>query len=155
MSNTEGEVVVEYVMVPVPEELADDVARFMMVTDMRRVSEVDTEVDMQAVVAFIPALNARCRTVLSALANSAQAGSNLTIGELARVLGAPGHETFGVVHELIELVWAAFGPTLSLVQGSAPDLQDGRLDWEARYVFIWRDLAAAVVAAEAQLAEGA
>ena len=146
---------VEYVMVPVPEELADDVARFMMVTDMRRVSEVSTEVDMDAVLAFVPALDPRCRTVFSALANAMLAGDNLSIGELSRILGTPGHETFGVVHQLIELVWAVFGPTLSLVAGSAPDVQNGRLDWDERLVFIWRDLADAVVAAEEQLAEGA
>ena len=145
----------EYVMVPVPEELADEVMRFMMVTDMKRVSEVSTNLTVDTVVNFVRHLNPRCREVLLVLSDAVVAGSNLTISELARTMRWPEHETFGVVHELRDLVWEVIGPTMSLVAGAAPDAETGALDWGEQTVFLWKDLSTAVVAAEEQLAAGA
>jgi hypothetical protein len=144
--------VVEYVMVPVPEDLVDQVQRFMMLRDMRHVSEARVNVDAAKVREVVARLNPECRTMLFALAHVTLGGENPTIATLAEMVSWTPHETFGVVHELNALVWEAFGPWMSLVAAAAPDVQAGKLDWEERTVYLWKDLATAVASAQADLA---
>jgi hypothetical protein len=145
---------VEYVMVPVPEELAAQAMKFVRQLDMRtRASQEATQVDTESAAATMRLLNSRCRTVLSVLAEAAIAGrTNLTIGAVASTLQWTEHETVGVVHELNELVWEAFGPMMMIMPTASSEPTAGMVDWNERNVVLWKALAVAVVAAEEQLA---
>jgi hypothetical protein len=145
---------VEYVMVPVPEEHADKTKKFVRQLDMRtRSTQEETKVDTESAAAVIRVLNAGCRTVLSLLADAALADrTDLTIGDVATDLQWTEHETVGVLHELNELVWEAFGPMMMIMPTASAGPIAGMVDWNERNVVLWRELAVAVVAAEAQLA---
>ena len=139
-------------MVPVPEDLADEVKRYLMQIDMRAAAKERTSLDVETVCRDLPAFNDRCRLALSALARATLTGTHLTVGELAEQLGWASHDTVGVVQELNELVWAAFGPFIALVKKSPTDKHAGAVDWNEREVVVWQELAEAVVSAEASSA---
>ena len=91
--------------------------------------------------------------MLAVLADAALAErTDLTIGEVATDLQWAEHETVGVVHELNELVWEAFGPMMMIMPTASSEPIAGAIDWNERNVVLWRELAVAVVAAEELLA---
>jgi hypothetical protein len=114
-----------------------------------------TQVDVEAIVEMMPILGTRSRTALSILAKATIVERRLTIGELAKTMQLPEYETVGIVQELMELVWKRFGPTMSVVRTAPLKPKAGAIDWHERQVVVWTALAVAVVAAEAQLADGA
>ncbi len=139
----------DYVMMPVPEGLTRDVEHFLMETDMRaRAADRGVELDPAPVSDMMRVLNEPCRSALVTLSESALADQNLTLAELARAMHLSEHETMGVFQELSELVWAGLGPFLSVVVTTPLDTRTGRINWDERKVFVWKALAAAVVATQ-------
>ena len=61
----------------------------------------------------------------------------------------------GLVHELSELVWAAFGPLMSVVKTAPSDVQAGEINWDERKVFVWTVARRGGGRHGADLAEGA
>jgi hypothetical protein len=140
----------QYVMVPVPEELEPEVGRFLMAIDMRALAAQGAgDIELEAVLRFLPTLGDDCRSALHALA--AAQDDKLSISELAHQLQWTAHQTVGVVQELQDLLWAAFGPKLAVVAtGSTRGPGEG-IDWAARQVVLWDELAVIVLEAEEQL----
>jgi hypothetical protein len=144
----------EYVMVPVPEELVTDTKMFLMGLDLRTTAARDGEgLAPETVDRMLNALNARSRTALSHLATASLAGRHLTMTDLSAITGWTVHDAAGVVTELNALVWEAFGPLMAAV-GDTPDVDRGTLNWDERRVVIWRELASVVVAADEAAAGG-
>ena len=112
-------------------------------------------VDQQSADRLFQALNPRCRTALSLLAPASLAGRHLTVAELAAKAEWSEHEAFGVINEVSELVWAAFGPIIGVVPRTFAKVGSGSINWNERDVVVYKDLAEAVVAADARVAEGA
>ncbi len=140
-------------MVPVPIELEREVRFFLMQQDMRARSEEHASLDEQHVASLLSVLNPRCRTLLLVLARETLAGDNPTIRELISSVQWTDYETVGALHELIELVWKAFGQRMSFVPTTATDPTRGSIDWNERRVILWQDLALAVVATEDRLSD--
>jgi hypothetical protein len=142
----------QYVMVPVPEELEAEVGRFLMAIDMRALAAQDAadDIELEAVLRFLPSLGPECRATLAALASAK--GENRSISSLAGELHMSSHQTVGVVQELQDLVWAAFGPKLAVVTTGSTRGPGHGIDWDARQVVLWHELAVIVLAAEEQLA---
>ena len=141
------------VMVPVPEELADDVEKFLLETDMRSIAASRSDdIDPDAVVDLVQRLNERSRLAFTALADGVLLNERTSMGEIARVLHWTNYETVGVIQELQEMVWQAFGPKIAIVSAGGPKDGSATVDWDQRQVIMWKDLAVAVQAAEAQLA---
>jgi hypothetical protein len=139
-----------HVMVPVPEELEEQVHIFLLQTDMRATAaRTVTGVDATSAGALLAAMNDPCRTALIALSDGTVAERHLSVADLARDLHWTPHETIGVIQELQELVWQEFGPKIALVSGTNGAI--GSVDWSVREVILWKELARAVVAAQEQL----
>lgn len=137
----------DYVMMPVPEGLTRDVEHFLMATDMRaRAADRSVEIDAAAVSDLVRALSAPTRTLFMKLSTAALANTSPSVTELARAMQLNVHETIGLVQELSELVWLAFGPFMSVVITAPPDPKAGEIRWDQREVFVWKALAEAVVA---------
>ena len=146
----------EYVMVPVPEELANEAKRFLMALEARfNAARATGPVDPQLADRLFRALNPRCRTALSLLAPASLAGSHLTVADLAAKAMWTEHEAFGVINELSELVWRAFGPIMGVVPSASAEVDASSINWNERVVVVYKNLAMAVVAAENQSAGGA
>jgi hypothetical protein len=135
----------DIVMVPVPEELVGAVERFLMIKGMmgRGVA-----VNRDSVAAVLPTLDARCRQVLLAVADTKLSEGDMAVTLLARSLGWSIHETVGVAYELAELLLAAFGPTVMLASLLPPESDVDAVDWENRVVHISLEVAHAIVEAE-------
>ena len=145
-----------YVMVPVPLELAASAKQFLMEMDMRaRAAERGTKVDAEAVVEMVAVLNPRCREALSVVSEAALNDKPPTLRELAASIHRTEYETMGVVQELNDLIWAAFGPLISIVSTAAPEGRPGEINWDGRKVIVWKVLAEAVVTVEQELTERA
>jgi hypothetical protein len=133
---------VERVMVPVPEELRDQVERYVMMLDMR-LRTTQMPLDEGAFMTFLDGLNDACRDVLSVGAAAAMEDNDLSIRELAEVLHRPVYETFGIAQELSLLTARAVGPKVNIVGGA--DEPSGSLDMDAGRLVVARDVAAIVV----------
>jgi hypothetical protein len=141
----------EHVMVPVPEEHIDDVRSFLMEADMRARARARGTVDAQALAAMVAVLSPLSREVLLLASVAALRDDPQTLREIAVSTKRSEYEVMGVVQELSERLWEAFGPLLTTVGAvGRPD----KVDWNARKVIVWTVLAEAVVAAEQDLAEG-
>ncbi len=135
----------DVVMVPVPEELVGAVERFLM---MKGMMSRGVAVTRDSVAALLPTLDARCRQVLLAVADTKLSEGDMTVTLLSRSLGWSIHETVGVSYELGELLLAAFGPTVMLASLLPPESDVDALDWENRVVHISVEVARAIVEAE-------
>src|SRR5688572_1536476 len=141
----------EYVMVPVPEEHIAEVNKFLMEADMRARASARGTVEVAAVAEMMQALNPLSREVLFRASVAALKEDPLTLRDLAREIKGTEYEVMGVVHQLSESLFQAFGPMLTTVGAVG---RPGEVDWPGRKVIVWRVLAEAVVAADQELAEG-
>lgn len=139
-------------MVPVPEDLADGVERFLMVKQMMARG---VALDRDELARMLASLDARCRSVLSVIAEAKVSNGDISIAELARTMRWTEHETVGVVYELSELVLALFGPLVVLASTESPDGAAGNLDWEKLTVFVHGELAHLVAPVEGLSADAA
>jgi hypothetical protein len=104
-------VAVEYVMVPVPEELVEDVHQYLRYQDdLRRVAATpaDASLDLPRMQALLADLDGDARGVLVQLATQG-AGENPTVLGLAVSLGRSPREVVGTVYELNLLLTEAGG----------------------------------------------
>lgn len=139
----------DVVMVPVPEDFVGAVERFLM---MKVMLSRGVPVDGDSLAQLLPTLEARCRRVLSTVADAKLSDVEMSVAELARSLGWSVYEAVGVAYELGELLLAAFGPTVVVSSVVSTERDKDALDWDNRIVFISVDVARAVVDAERQLA---
>jgi len=135
----------DVVMVPVPEELVGAVERFLMIKGLMGRGMA---VNRDSVAARLPTLDARCRQVLLAVADTKLSEGDMALTLLARSLGWSIHETVGVVYELGELLLPNFGPTIILASLLPPESDVDALHWESRVLHISVELARAIVEAE-------
>lgn len=148
---------VEYVMVPVPEQVAQDTKQFIAGLDVRTQAEqAAVNFNAKAADRAIGALNPRCRRALSLVAEVVAAGSRPSVQDIAKRADWAEHDTSGVISELSELLWAALGPVMTVIPSAGlPKVDSGSIDWSERVVFLRKELALEVVAADGRLAEGA
>jgi hypothetical protein len=136
----------EYVMVPVPQELRSEVEHFLIMRDMAlRTSQMALDAD--AVERLLAELNATCTEVLAHGAAAALENHDLSIRALAEIIDRSVYETFGIAQELCELMARAIGPKVSIVR-TAPETSGGSCDVEARKLVVARDVASLFVETE-------
>jgi hypothetical protein len=140
-------------MVPVPAQLEEATKLFLMQRDMVAASKARTNLDPETVRRLLPQFNERCRATLVYLSRETLRRRVPTIADVANAMGWSEHEAAGIVQEVSELVWTAFGPLLSVMRGEAADLGSGSLNWSVRTIAVWKDLAEAVVASDAGRAD--
>lgn len=138
-------------MVPVPEELAGEVERFLMIKSL--MSGVEG-LDRESIARMLPLLNVQCRSVFSAIVAAKLSNSDLSIADLAGTLRWTEHETVGAVHELCQLLWAVFGSVIVVGWNLPPDGGQGAVDWSKQLIFATDEVADAFVAAERLLSKG-
>jgi hypothetical protein len=102
----------EYVMVPVPEELVADVEKFLVMNAVRPGAKV---LDPEAVEQLWTTLSAAARELLLRAAEAAREHLLFTVQDAAVAVRCSEHELLGRVVELNNLVKAAGGPRLTLV----------------------------------------
>jgi hypothetical protein len=129
-------------MVPVPEELADDVGRFIQFT----VSKAERPVLDHAVVARAMAtLDEPCRALLTVSANATAKAGEVTVSRLAALLQCSEREVLGTMLE-VNHVMRLGGAAVMLIPQNAPGTSG--VDLSERMITMAENVAGAVVAAE-------
>jgi hypothetical protein len=109
---------VEYVMVPVPEELH---ARVLQYIGWRAGNEGTTGWDAEMMSTLYQGLDEPSRTVLSRVGLGVVNDEPVTLGTVASAAGTTTREALGIVLELVQRFKALGGPTFPLVLLDAPD----------------------------------
>jgi hypothetical protein len=110
---------VDYVMVPVPEELADKVLTYVTWMDAQAKAEPPMTDDFDAAAAaevlarVFVRLDDASRALLAVSADAALAGEELTIPEAARRAGVTAREAIGILLEVNGIVVNEGGPPLA------------------------------------------
>lgn len=93
----------QFVDVPVPEELADEVRQFVL---RQAIKAGGPTFDAEAVAGAIASLDEPCRRLLAAVAGAAVDGSTTTIAEIGRLLECAEREALGTMVEVNVSMWA-------------------------------------------------
>jgi hypothetical protein len=105
-----------YVMVPVPEGLADDVARFVQYT----VAAADRpELDDEKVAIGVGSLDEPCLALLAHVVDSTLNARLATLPDLMAMLRCSEREVLGTIVEINQLMWIAGAP-VALMPQKAP-----------------------------------
>lgn len=120
----------DYVMVPVPEELADKVLAYVSWKDAQAKAEpamtegLDAAAAAEVLARVFARLDDASRSLLAVAADSALAGEELTIPEAARRADVTAREAIGILLEVNGIVVNEGGPPLAFsgrdVGSSAP-----------------------------------
>jgi hypothetical protein len=117
---------VDYVMVPVPEELADKVLAYVSWKDAQAKAEpaMTEGLDAAVLARVFARLDDASRALLAVAADAALAGEELTIPEAARRADVTAREAIGILLEVNGVVVNEGGPPLAFsgreVGSSAP-----------------------------------
>jgi hypothetical protein len=130
----------EYVMVPVPEELAAEVEVFVRQTSVKAAADTLDEDDAAC---LLRDLDDRSRAFLLQAARAADERAPLTVGDAAGALGCSSHEIVGILVELNNTILTAGGPHLTLL----PIFRGESESWPLTMV---RNLAQLFLAADAE-----
>jgi hypothetical protein len=114
---------VEYVMVPVPEDLH---ARVMQYVEWRTVNEGTTGWDKGTLATLYGGLDEPSRTLLTRVARGVIDDQPVKLGAVASAAGTSTREALGIVLELVQRFKVLGGPTFPLVlldaaEGSGDD----------------------------------
>jgi hypothetical protein len=137
----------DWVMVPVPEELADDVERLLFQLKFKD-SMVQWTADLMR--AHLLSLSDEARRAVFAVSAAALAGEPLEDIELAARLGVPQREIYAVLRDANDVTVAALGGDLIGVR-QVDSVDDGAGGTRVRRVLIMMPLVAAMVRGESDL----
>lgn len=129
-------------MVPVPEEMAEDVARYLQ-WHVRKPEA--PALDEPTFARALRTLDEPCRTLISVVADGVVNGSEATVSHLAAVLRCSAREVSGTALEANHRMREAGAPVIMMATkppGAATDVYNERI------LLMTEDAAAAVVAAE-------
>jgi hypothetical protein len=149
---------VDYVMVPVPEELAPKVLRYiswrghpLLVNqatgegdDTSEGSGSAAEGDVRGtdpVARVFARLDSQGRTLLTVTATASIAGQKLTVAETAQRAGLSEREVIGVITEVNNLVAGAGGSPVTVLVAGAEGAEDAAFSWERRIVLMGEPIA--------------
>ena len=135
---------VEYVMVPVPEEFAEDVTRFLQWTIN---SAAQPRLDLEKTSQGLLALDEPCRALLVFVAESMLRGDTAPIPQLGSMLGCTEREVLGTLLTVNQAMYAAGAP-VALMPMKVPGAT-GK-DFSEQVVAMGKDAAHAVVDAQRQ-----
>lgn len=109
----------QYVMVPVPEEIVDEVETFV-----RRLAAADAAAKAQGDLAVLARelgnLDQDFQTVLTKVAHATVGGRLVSLGELAELLGCSVREVLGLSIEVTSVVSRLGGPSVVVMPGASP-----------------------------------
>jgi hypothetical protein len=134
----------EYVMVPVPEEIVDEVRAFLA-WDVR--GNADAPDNPEAIIELYESSGAVARTVLSTVATAALDGFRLPLPDVADTAGVNIHELIGLITDMNYHLREAGGPMAVIMM--RPDHRPqpvGVTDWEHRVMHMADDVAKRIVA---------
>jgi hypothetical protein len=131
---------VEYVMVPVPEELEEQVQQYI---NFRVGNEVAADWSEHAVAEIYGQLDDAARTVVRAVAQGAVDDEPVTLARAAEIAGATRREILGIVLELVEQFRGLGGPVFPLLLLDVPE----GVDQDQRVIVMPRDGARVTLAA--------
>jgi transcriptional regulator with XRE-family HTH domain len=114
--------VVEYVMVPVPEELEARVKEFVI---QRNASSLHSGWSQESIATFYGQLDEPSRTTIKAIARGVVDDEPVTIAKLAEVVGVTTREVLGITLELVHRLRALGGAAFPLFLLDAPEGADG------------------------------
>lgn len=132
----------EYVMVPVPAEIAEDVRRFLAWTTS---AAERPALDPPTVARALATLDPPCRQMLTLVAQATVSGNGATITRIAGALGCSPREVMGTMLDLNHLMRIG-GAAVALIPQRVPGVPDEELD--ERIITMAEDAARVVVAAE-------
>jgi hypothetical protein len=132
----------EYVMVPVPEDVAEDVRRFVQWTTG---ASERPALDPPTVSRALATLDPPCRQMLSLVAQATVSGKGATITRIARALRCSPREVMGTMLDLNHLMRIG-DAAVALIPQRVPGVPDDELD--ERIITMTEDAARVVVAAE-------
>ena len=136
----------EYVMVPVPEEIAADVAEYLA----RRVEKPeDPPMDPGSIVDVLGSLDPPCRRLLVLVSESTLADTEITVTDIGSALGCSERETMGMMLEVNHWISAKHVAPFAMMPQEPPGTPPGKFTWNDRIMAMSHRLARAVVAANA------
>jgi hypothetical protein len=112
-----------YVMVPVPEELVQDVMQFIL-REMARAS-LETW-DSESISELFHGVDEASRSLLAYTARASMSGTDITEGQAADMMQLRQREVVGIVRELNERATKANRPTLVAARTVTETLPNGR-----------------------------
>jgi len=112
---------VEYVMVPVPQELAEQVQQYVTFRVANEIAAVWSE---DAVAEIYGQLDDAARTVVRAVAQGAVDDEPVTLARAAELAGATDREVLGIVLELVQRFRGLGGPVFPLLLLDVPEGAD-------------------------------
>jgi hypothetical protein len=133
----------EYVMVPVPEEIVDEVRAFLAWDVSGNTATPDNP---EAIVGIYESSDAVVRAVLSTVAAASLDGFRPPLREVAETAGVNIHELIGVLADMNHRLRDAGGPMAAIMM--RPDHRprpDGVTEWEHRVMHMPDPLAKLVV----------
>jgi len=132
----------EYVMVPVPEDMAEDVRRFLAWTTS---AAERPALDPPTVARALATLDAPSGQMLTMVAEATVSGRGATISRIAGALRCSTREVVGTMFDLNNLMRIA-GAAVALIPQKVPGVPDEDLD--ERIITMTEDAARVVVAVE-------
>jgi hypothetical protein len=129
-------------MVPVPEELAEQVQQYV---NFQVANEAATDWSEDAVAGIYERLDGAARTVVRVVAQGAVDDDPVTIARAAEVAGATSREVLGIVLELVQHYRGLGGPVFPLL---LLDVAEG-VDDDQRIILMPKDGARITLAATA------
>lgn len=147
-----------YVMVPVPEELAPKVLRYISWRGHPLLANQPTGEGDDAPASGGPStteggdprdpvarvfarLDGQSRTLLAVTATASIAGQKLTVAETAQRAGLSEREVIGVITEVNNLVAGAGGSPVTVLVAGAEGAEDAAFSWERRVVLMGEPVA--------------
>jgi hypothetical protein len=156
---------VDYVMVPVPEELAPKVLEYVswrghpIIQRQRQDegggastpdgaptgdAEAEAETGGDPLATVFARLDAQSRTMLVVAAGAASTGERPTVADTARRAAMTEREVIGVITEVNNLVAGAGGPPVTVLVAGAEGAEDAPFSWERRIVLMGEPVATAI-----------
>jgi hypothetical protein len=135
--------VVEYVMVPVPDELEARVRDFVI---QRGTASLHAGWSQESIAGFYDQLDEPSQIVIEVIARGVVDDEPVTVAKLAEVVGATTREVLGITLELVHRLRALGGAAFPLLLLDAPQGADG----DQRPVMMPRDGAHVVLSTAAR-----
>lgn len=127
----------EYVMVPVPEELAAKVLTFVSWKDAQAAGPPSAEGQPDADAAIARAfgrLDAKSRALISVVADAALDAEQVSVPEAARRAGVTTREALGILLEVNAIIASEGGPPLAFGGKDTGGSSPGEFTWDSHII---------------------